>query len=160
MILDISLKLHPVIRDKSLPLTYRPITLISQIGKTFERGVHKHMCNYALDRQISTPFQSGFVPGDPTTYQLLHTYHIFCNAVDDGKEVRAVVYISKAFDRVWHRSLLHKLSGIECSDRVIKLFSSYLSGRKQRVVLNEQASDWTPVEAGVPQGSMLGPLFL
>ena len=104
---------------------------------------------------------SGFVQGDSTTYQLLHTYHTFCGAVDRGKEVQAVFCdISKGFDRVWHRGLLHKLSGIGCSDEVLQWFSSYLIGRKQRVVVFDgQASDWAPVEVYVPQGSILGPLL-
>lgn len=67
--------------------------------------------------------------------------------------------ISKAFDRVWHRGLLHKLAGIGCSEKIIQWFSSYLSGRKQRVVFNGHASDWTSVQAGVPQGSILGPIL-
>ena len=88
---------------------------------------------------------------------MIHTYHTFCEAVDNGKEIRTVFCdISKAFDRVWHRGLLYKLSGIGCSDKILSWFSSYLSGRKQRVVYNGQASDWTSVQAGVPQGSILG----
>ena len=77
-----------------------------------------------MHSQTYVHVQSGFVSGDSTIYQLLHTYHTFCNAVDGGKEVRTVFCdISKAFDRVWHRGLLHKLSGIGCSDgfRVIYL---------------------------------------
>ena len=50
-------------------------------------------------------------------------------------------------------------AGIGCSENVTKWFSSYLTGRKQRVVFNGQASDWTPVQAGVHQGSILGPLL-
>ena len=118
------------------------------------------MYNYLMQHQVLTPFQSGFVQGDSTTFQLLHTYHTFCNAIDSGKEVKAVFCdISKAFDRVWHRGLIHKLSGIGCANKVTKWFSSYLTGRKQRVVLDGQASDWTSVQAGVPQGSILGPLL-
>ena len=87
-------------------------------------------------------------------------YHTFCNAVDSGKEVRAVFCdISRAFDRVWHRGLLHKLSGIGCSDKITSWFSSYLTGRKQRVVLSGHVSEWMSVLAGVPQGSILGPLL-
>ena len=83
-----------------------------------ERCVHKYLYNYVISHHILTPLQSGFVHGDSTTYQLLHTYHQFCEAVDNGKEVRAVFCdISKAFDRVWHKGLLHKLRGIGCSDK-------------------------------------------
>ena len=125
-----------------------------------ERCVHKYLYNYIIENAILTPFQSGFVRGDSTTNQLLHTYHTFCNANDSGKEVRSVFCdISKAFDRVWHRGLLHKLSGIGCSDKITSWFSSYLTGRKQRVVLAGHVSEWISVLAGVPQGSILGPLL-
>ena len=96
---------------------------------------------------------------ESTTNQLLHTYHTFCNAVDSGKEVRQYCDISKAFDRVRHRGLLYKLSGIGCSDKVTSWFSSYLSGQKQRVVLSGHVSEWMSVLAGVHQGSILGQLL-
>ena len=76
------------------------------------------------------------------------------------KEVRVVFCdISKAFDRVWHRGLLYKLSRIGCSDHVIKWFSSYLSNRRQCVILSGALSEWAPVYTGVPHGSILGPLL-
>ena len=106
--------------DKSLPSNYRPISLLSQSAKVMERCVHKYLYNYVISNHILTLLQSGFVHGDSTTYQLLHTYHQFCEAVDNGKEVRAVFCdISKAFDRVWHKGLLHKLRGIGCSEKNI-----------------------------------------
>ena len=146
--------------DRSLPSNYRPISLLCQPGKSLERCVHKELHNYINEHKLLTPFQSGFVPGDSTTLQLLHTYYTFCEAIDSGKEYRVVFCdISKAFDRVWHRGLIHKLRDIGCSDAVIEWFSSYSSNRRQRVVLNGQTSDWTFVKAGVPQGSILGPLL-
>ena len=85
---------------------------------------------------------------------------MFCEAVDGGKEVRAVFCdISKAFGRVWHRGLLHKLESIGVSESLLSWFQSYLSDRRQRVVLNGQTSDWAFVDAGVPQGSIFGPLL-
>ena len=90
--------------NRSLPSNYRPISLLCQAGKSMERCVHKVLYNYINEHKLLTPFQSGFVPGDSTTFQLLHTCHMFCEAVDGGKEVRVVFCdISKAFDRVWHR---------------------------------------------------------
>ena len=59
-----------------------------------ESCVHKYLYNYIIGNQILTPFQSGFVPGDYTTYQLLHTYYSFVEAVDSGKEVRVLFVIS------------------------------------------------------------------
>ena len=139
-----------------MPSNYRPISLLDPIGKVLERCVHKHLYNYISENHLLTPFQSGFVPGDSTSYQLLHTYHTFCEAVDSGKEVRAVFCdISKAFDRVWHRGLLYKLTRIGSSDEVVKWSTSYLSDRRQCVVLDGASSEWASVFAGVPQGSIL-----
>ncbi len=125
-----------------------------------ERCVHKHVFNYFTRHIILTSLQSGFIPGDSTTYQLLHTYHTFCNAIDNGKEVRAVFCdISKAFDRVWHKGLLHKLAETGIQGDILKWFKHYLSGRSQRVMVNGESSCWTVIKAGVPQGSVLGPLL-
>ena len=67
----------------------------------------------------------------------------------------------QSFDRVWHRGLLHKLRGKGCSGKVLAWLSSYLSGRRQRLVLNGKFSKWVEVLAGVPQGYILCPvLFL
>ena len=84
----------------------------------------------------------------------------FIGAVDSGKEVRVVSCdISKAFNSVWHRGLLHKLAGVGLSEGLLCWFKSYLSHRRQRVVLNGVESNLADVLAGVPQGSLLGPLL-
>ena len=74
--------------------------------------------------------------------------------------VRAIFCdISKAFDRVWHRGLLYKLQSVGISGLLLQWFTDYLHNRKQRVVLPGANSDRTSVKAGVPQGSIIGPLL-
>ena len=67
--------------------------------------------------------------------------------------------MSKAFDKVWHEGLIFKLKSMGISDALLDLIGSFLENRFQRVVLNGQTSEWLPIKAGVPQGSILGPLF-
>ena len=81
--------------------------------------------------------------------------------MDEGKEVRVIFYdISKAFDRVWHRGLQKKLESIGIRGSLLDWVQNYLSGRKQRVVINNASSDWGFITVGVHRGSILGPLFL
>ena len=62
---------------------------------------------------------------------------------------------------MWHEGLLYKLRSVGISGELYNILENYLSGRFQRVILNEQNLSWKPVLAGVPQGSILGPfLFL
>ena len=72
-----------------------------------------------------------------------------------------VVYLNflKAFDMVPHRRLLHKLSGYDFRGDLLSWFRSFLTGRRQRVVLGDTESAWTSVTSGVAQGSVLGPIF-
>ena len=67
--------------------------------------------------------------------------------------------ISKAFDKVWHNGLIYKLKQNGVSGNLLNLIIDFLDPRKQRVVLNGQYSAWASAKAGVPQGSILGPLF-
>ena len=78
-----------------------------------------------------------------------------------GATRAATLHISKAFDSVWHAGLLHKLRCYGISGQIFGLISSFLSNRRLRVVLDGKSSQRYPVNAGVPQGSILGPtLFL
>ena len=67
--------------------------------------------------------------------------------------------ISKAFDKVWHKGLLHKLEQNGIDGPLLKILTDFLKLRKQTVVLNDHHSSWSDVLAGVPQGSILGTLL-
>ena len=112
--------------DPSVVSNYKPISLISAVGKVLEKVVHKHLLNYIRDHKILSALQSGFIPGDSTINQLVDIYNTFCESLDEGKEVRAVFCdISKAFDRVWHRGRLFKLESIGVSDSLLLWFKSF-----------------------------------
>ena len=139
---------------------YRPVSLLSVVGKIMERIVFKYCYNFFKDNFVISVNQSGFLPGRSTVTQLLEVHHEFCKAVDEGKEIRVIFLdISKAFDRVWHRGLLYKLKKSGIRGGLLEWFKNYLSDRLQRVIINGQVSEWLEILAGVPQGSVLGPLL-
>ena len=99
-------------------------------------------------------------PGDSCINQLLSVTHDIYQSSDNGFEVRVVFLdISKAFDKVWHKGLIYKLKQNGVAGNLLNTLTDVLKDRKQRVVLNGQNSIWVSVEAGVPQGSILGPLL-
>ena len=146
--------------DKQILKNYRPISLLPIAGKIFERLLYDRMFEFFIANNLISKNQSGFRPGDSCINQLLSITHEIYQSFDDNLEVRAVFLdISKAFDKVWHKGLIFKLKQNGISDKILNIITDFLSFRKQRVVLNGQASPWVSIEAGVPQGSILGPLL-
>jgi len=142
------------------PSNYRPISLLSCIGKLLERILQKHMLNYFTTNNIITSCQSGFLPGDSTINQLLTIYTDLCKNLDNSNNSQIVFCdISKAFDKVWHKGLIYKLKCVGVRNHILTWLINYLSNRKQAVVIKGEISSYKPISAGVPQGSVLGPLL-
>ena len=137
---------------------YRSISLLSIPGKCQERIVHtaiySHVSGYLSD------WQHGFVKGRSTATQLILTHHKWAKTLDEGRQVDlAFLDFSKAFDRVPHNALLHKLCNLGISGNLLNWCKDYLSNRTQRVVIDGYSSSLSEITSGVPQGSILGPLF-
>ena len=139
-----------------------PISLLPIFGKIFEKVIFEAIYCHLCHNDLLTVHQSGFYPGDSTINQLLAITHRIYSGFEamPSKESRAVFLdLSKAFDRVWHEGLLYKLECSGISGNLLCLTSNFLSNREHRVQLNGKSSEWKRMSVGVPQGSVLGPLF-
>ena len=104
-----------------------------------------------LITNLLTPNKSGFGPGDSTINQLLYITHRIYAAVEEfpSHETCAVFLdISKACDKVWHHGLIVKLKNYGISG-LLQLIESYLSNRKQGIVVNGKCCEWSSITAGV-----------
>ena len=135
--------------------------MLSSIGKfNFERLIYKHIYNHLISNNLIYEKQSGFLTGHSTEYQLIDIVHQICQGIDT-KSYTCMIFcdISKVFDRVWHRGLLFKLRQNGIHGRLIDWTENYLSDRTQKVFIGSSMSNPKHTSAGVPQGSVLGPLF-
>lgn len=139
---------------------YRPVSLLPIPSKVFEDFLVTSIKGHLEQHHLLSPKQFGFLEGKSASDLLLLLVSKWQQSLDASEETRVVALdIAGAFDTVWHNGLLARLRSLGIKGKLLGLLESYLSDRSLRVVLQGEESSCYPIAAGVPQGSLLGPLL-
>lgn len=142
------------------PASYRPISLLKCLGKVYERIIAIRLKKFVELRGLLIDEQFGFRPKHSAVHQVHRiTEHVLSN-FQTGRHTGALFFdVAKAFDKVWHNGLIYKLHQMEVPDSLVHILRDYLSNRSLRVRVHGTLSRPHPIRAGVPQGSVLGPIL-
>ena len=145
---------------KSIVKNYRPISLTSILSKCLEHILASQFMNHLERNNILTSKQHGFRKRRSTVTQLLLTCNDFADSLNKRSQVDGILLdFSKAFDKVSHKHLLYKLKFYGLRGNYLNWAESFLSNRTQKTLIDGQTSTQSNVKSGVPQGTVLGPLF-
>ena len=155
-------KITPIFKkgDRENMANYRPVSILPSVSKVFEKILHYQLYNYFSNNNLLIKNQYGFRKNHSTDFATLELIDKIIKDMDKNKiPLNIYLDLSKAFDTLDHQILLKKLSYYGLTENAMKMVSSYLSNRTQYVRYNDTESSELPITCGVPQGSVLGPLF-
>lgn len=146
--------------DPNCVENYRPITILSSINILFEKLIAKRVMEFIEKYEILTTNQHGFRKNYSSTTAVSAVTDVINQALNNNQiTIGIFLDIQKAFDCVDHDILLQKLERYGFRGPSLNFFRSYLSNRKQFVHIADSKSGLKTVQAGVPQGSVLGPIL-
>jgi hypothetical protein len=155
-------KIVPVYKkdDNTLIKNYRPISVLPAISKIFEKAILNQLNDHFKSLNLLFDSQYGFREGHSTEFAVMENIDKIIESLESKKiPLNIFLDLSKAFDTLDHNILLHKLKHYGITGIANKLCESYLTNRQQYVECDGYKSKLLPIQTGVPQGSILGPIF-
>ena len=142
------------------PKNYRPVSLTSLTSQIMEHIVCKQICHHLSANSAIYRHQHGFQKGLSCETQLILIIHEWASILNINGQVDVIFLdFEKAFDSVPHERLLLKARFYGIMGKLHYWLRDFLSGRRQRIVVNRSSSKWSPVLLGVPQGTVLRPIL-
>ena len=148
-------------KNHKITTNYRPISLLSCIGKLFEKILANRIRGELEERKFFNQWQLGYRNKRCAMEHILRLTDDALTGLQANRlGVAVFIDVEKAFDSVWHNGLRYKLMNSELPNKIIRLMSSFISDRTITVKINDEMSDEVKLNAGTHQGSVLSPLLL
>lgn len=146
--------------DKTDPCNYRPVSLITNLAKVFEKIFKKRIVQYVKKFNLLSDMQFGFKENISTQDAISQVTTRIYTALDQNRPSLGIFLdLAKAFDTVSHTKLLESLEDLGFRGKSLNLFKNYINDRVQCCQINYSKSNERVVEYGVPQGTVLGPIL-
>ena len=147
-------------RDHNIAANHRPISLLSCLGKIFERYIYEHLMSSLTGKNFFNKTQAGFCKGRSSQEHLFRLTQDVLNGFKERKcTIGLFLDVQAAFDAVWKNGLKYKIKQIGLNKQLENLLISFLDNRTLSVYVNGIISELVTLEAGTPQGSCLSPIL-